>query len=400
MHTTVEQSPDLAKPLLTRAFLILLITQTCFGMSFSAFFLLPKYLKLVLLATDTQIGLLGAVGATAGVFAFPIVGSLNDRFGRKRFIVLGSVVMTLTAAAMLYIESIGIALYTVRILQGIAFALLFNSATTLVSDKVEPEQLGRALAVFGASMLATNALSPAVSEWIADHHGWNTVFGYSVAWGLLAVASASWVHEDARPTGPRGPRPSMFALLKEPRGRRIALLIGTGGAGFGTIFIFHQPYAIALGVKQVSGFFVAYAVFALCVRLIVIGRVDAWGRQRVSAISLFVYACAVACAAWLRPGLLEAIGAAMGLAHGVFYPVFNALALEGVALSQRGSMMAIYHGGFNAGMAVALVSGGAIAEHFGYPALFLGVGFITLLGAWGLHTSDLSVRRGSPRQPT
>lgn len=393
MHTTVEQSPDLAKPLLTRAFLILLITQTCFGMSFSAFFLVPKYLKLALFATDTQIGLLGAVGAAAGVFAFPIVGSLNDRFGRKRFIVLGSMVMTLTAGAMLYIDSVGVALYAVRILQGISFALLFNSATTLVSDKVEPEQLGRALAVFGASMLATNALSPAASEWIADHHGWNAVFGFSIAWGLLSMACAPLVQEDARPIGPRGPRPSMFALIHEPRGRRIAALVATGGAGFGTIFIFHQPYAISLGVKQVSGFFVAYALFALGVRLIVIGRVDNWGRQRVSAISLFVYACAVACTAWLRPGLLEAIGAVMGLAHGVFYPVFNALAVEGVALSQRGSMMALYHGGFNAGMALALVGGGAIAERFGYPALFLGVGFITLLGAWGLYTSDLSIAR-------
>ena len=396
MESTVEQSYPLEKPLMTRAFLVLLLTQTCFGMSFSAFFLLPKYLKLALAATDLQIGTLSAIGAAAGVFAFPIVGSLNDRFGRKRFILLGSLLMTATAFSMLHIHEIGLALYAVRMAQGVAFALLFNSATTLVSDKVSPEQLGRALAVFGASMLATNALSPALSEWIADRYGWPWVFWLSIAWGGLACVCAPWVHEDARPARASGPRPSMFALLNEPRGRRIALLIAAGGAGFGTIFIFHQPYAISLGIKQVSWFFVAYAVFALGVRLIVIGHVDRWGRQRVSAIALLVYAIAVASAAWLRPGLLEAIGAIMGLAHGVFYPVFNALAIEGVALSQRGSMMALYHGGFNAGMAVALVGGGAIAERFGYPVLFWGMGTVTLLGAWGLFTSHLSASHQTP----
>ncbi len=400
MESTVEQSYPLEKPLLTRAFLLLLVTQTCFGMSFSAFFLVPKYLKLALAATDIQIGSLGALGAAAGVFAFPIVGALNDRYGRKRFILFGSVLITLTALSMLYITQVGLALYGVRMLQGIAFALLFNSATTLVSDKVHPEHLGRALAVFGASMLVTNALSPAISEWIADHHGWPAVFWFSIGWGVLACACAPFVQEEARTVNLHGPRPSMLALLYEPRGLRIALLIATGGAGFGTIFIFHQPYAISLGIKQVSGFFVAYAVFALGVRMIVIGHVDRWGRKRVSAIALFVYAFAVAGAAFLRPGLLELIGAVMGLAHGVFYPVFNALAIEGVPAAQRGSMMALYHGGFNAGMALALVSGGAIAERFGYPVLFLGMGLVTLAGAWGLYTSDLSVPSGSLNKST
>ncbi len=393
MQSTVEQSFPVEKPLLTRAFLVLLVTQTCFGMSFSAFFLMPKYLKLVLLATDTQIGTLTALGAAAGVFAFPIVGSLNDSFGRKRFILFGSVLMALSAFSMLHIAQVGLALYGIRMLQGVAFALVFNSATTLVSDKVSPEHLGRALAMFGASMLATNALSPAISEWIASRHGWNAVFWFSVVWGVLAIGIAPFVQEEARSKSYSGPRPSMFALLNEPRGLRIALLIATGGAGFGTIFVFHQPYAISLGIEQVSGFFVAYAAFALGVRMIVIGHVDRWGRKRVSAIALFAYAFAVAGAAWLRPGLLEVIGAVMGLAHGVFYPVFNALAIEGVALSQRGSMMALYHGGFNAGMALALVGGGAIAERFGYPALFLGMGLVTLLGAWGLFTSDLSISK-------
>lgn len=399
MKSTVNEARPEEKPLFTRAFMVLLVAQTCFGMSFSAFFLIPKYLKLALHATDVQIGLLGALGAAAGVFAFPIVGSLNDRFGRKPFILVGSVVMTTTSVAMLFIHDVGPLLYLVRIAQGVSFALLFNSATTLVSDNVEPEQLGRALALFGASMLATNALSPAMAEPIADTYGWPAVFWFSIAWGLLSVACAPFVQEERSLEARTRKQASMFALLYEARARRVVLLTASGGAGFGTIFIFHQPFAISLGIIKVSGFFVAYALFALFVRLLIISRVDAWGRQRASATSLFVYACAVGCTAFLRPGMLEPIGAVMGLAHGVFYPVFNALAIEGVPLSQRGSMMALYHGGFNAGMALALLFGGGIAERFGYPALFLLVSFLTFAGAFGLFKSDLSVRRAEPSAP-
>jgi len=393
MKSTVDEARPEEKPLLTRAFMVLLVTQTCFGMSFSAFFLIPKYLKLVLFASEVQIGLLGALGAAAGVFAFPIVGSLNDRFGRKPFILVGSVIMTLTSVTMLFIDEVGPLMYLVRIAQGVAFALLFNSATTLVSDNVQPAQLGRALALFGASMLGTNALSPAISEPIADHYGWSSVFWFSIVWGVLSIACAPFVHEEARPRATGGARPSMFSLLAQPRARRVVLLTATGGAGFGTIFIFHQPFAISLGITKVSGFFVAYALFALFVRLLIISRVDAWGRKRASAVSLCVYAGAVACTAFLRPGMLEPIGAVMGLAHGIFYPVFNALAVEGVPLQQRGSMMALYHGGFNAGMALALLFGGGIAERFGYPTLFLGMALVTFTGSMGLFRSDLTVHR-------
>jgi predicted MFS family arabinose efflux permease len=88
--------------------------------------------------------------------------------------------------------------------------------------------------------------------------------------------------------------------------------------------------------------------------------------------------------------MLLPLGAITGLAHGVLYPVFNALAVEGVDRQQRGSMMALYHGGFNAGMAVMLFSGGAIAERFGFPTLFLSVGALTLAGAITMFRVDLS----------
>jgi len=380
MRTTkvVETDPR-SERLYTRSFVILLATQTCYGMAFSTFFLLPKYLEAVLHATEVQIGTVSAVGAIAGVISFPLVGVLNDRFGRRRFMLLGATLVTLTALVMLRLTTVDSALYAARLAQGMSFALLFNSATTLMSDRVPAEKLGVALGVFGSSMLVTNALAPALAEFVAAHYDWHVVFSIAAAWGVLSMVLCLLVHEDPREVSGENAWAQSYALTRSPRARVAVLSIAGAGAGFGVVFTFHQPYALRVGITHVSGFFVAYAVTALFGRMVLLRHIDRMDRRTICAVSMFVYALAVMAAAWLRPGLLEAIGFVLGLAHGVLYPVFNALAIHGVAPAQRGSMMALYHGGFNGGMAVALLLGGSVVEAFGYPTLFVGTGALTAL---------------------
>lgn len=356
-------------------------------MSFSTFFLLPKYLKVALHATDSQIGTLGALGSVAGVFAFPLVGVLNDRLGRKRFMLLGSGLMTVTSLAPLALPTLGLAFYGSRLLHGLSFALFYNSASTLMSDRVAPARLGVALGVFGSSLLVTNALAPALAELLSTRYGWSSVFWVASAWSVLSFLGGLLVRGSAkRHTSQRAGTPEP-RLLSTPRARITALAIAGAGAGFGTVFTFHQPYALALGIEQVSGFFLAYAAAALLGRMALLSRLELHDRQRVSSLAMLLYALAVAATAWLRPGLLEGIGLVLGLAHGVLYPVFNALAIQGVGPTQRGSMMALYHGGFNGGMAASLLLGGTLAERFGYPVLFWSTGALTAAAAWLLAQS-------------
>jgi MFS family permease len=346
-------------------------------MAFSTFFLLPKYLETVLHASEVQIGAVSALGSIAGVISFPLVGLLNDHYGRRKFMLLGAALVTLTALIMLRLTEVDAWMYAARLVQGLSFALLFNSATTLMSDRVPAAKLGVALGVFGSSMLVTNALAPALAEFIAAHYDWHAVFSIAAAWGVVSMLLCLTIREAPREAVTDGALAASYALARNPRARVVVLSIAGAGAGFGVVFTFHQPYALRVGITQVSGFFVAYALTALFGRMVLLRHIDRMDRRTISAVSMFVYALAVMAAALLRPGLLEAIGFVLGLAHGVLYPVFNALAIHGVAPAQRGSMMALYHGGFNGGMALALLVGGSVVEAFGYPALFVGTGAIT-----------------------
>jgi predicted MFS family arabinose efflux permease len=379
-HNVVESSPA-RNPLLTRNFIALVITQICFGLSFSCFFLLPMFMRSTLHATDLEIGSVAALGSLTGVLAFPLVGSLNDRLGRKAFVVLGCLLMIVGALAMLWVRETGPLLYGLRVVHGLAFALVFNSATTLVSDAAPAERLDSALAVFGSSLLITHALAPAAAELLSQRYGWPSVFWFSALLALLAVLAALRVAEEVQRGDTAGGGLGVGPLLRRARTWRVVLTIAAAGASFGSVFTFHQPYALSLGITRVSGFFVAYASCALIARLWLMGLLREVKRQQLSAYAMVIYAAAVLCTVWLRPGVLETVGAIMGVAQGVFYPVFNALAIEGVEPKQRGSMMSLYHGGFNGGIAVALLSGGAVAERFGYPSLFAVSALVTAAAA-------------------
>ena len=75
----------------------------------------------------------------------------------------------------------------------------------------------------------------------------------------------------------------------------------------------------------------------------------------------------VACmSAALRPSLLFALGAGLGLAHGLLYPALNAIAAEGVPRARRGAVMSYFSAAFYGGFAIWVYALGWLAKATGY----------------------------------
>jgi MFS family permease len=165
------------------------------------------------------------------------------------------------------------------------------------------------------------------------------------------------------------------------------------------MFFFSQPFALSLGIRNVRGFFVAFTLAALFVRVF-LGRVaDFVGHGRVSLVALFSYAASIAAMVWLAAGRLEWIGAAFGLSQGFFLPAFTALVLGQAPPQQRGPMMVLFNAYFGAGSAAVLWIGVA-AEQVGYRSVFVATGALVLLAPIALlRWPMLSVASGamSPR---
>ncbi|HEY6556503.1 MAG TPA: MFS transporter [Polyangiaceae bacterium] len=362
--------------LITPAFALIVAMQLAFGFGFSIFFLLPKYLTTSLHAGPDAVGWVSASAVVAAVLAVPLLGRAIDHYDRRYLIVAGALGSALCALCFTLVQSVGLALLLLRAVQGVSMALVFNAAATLVTDLAPPARMGQALGLFGLSALITNAVAPAIAESVAVRSGWSAVFVMSAASATLCASLALFLPRPVRSHAhAHAGRPSYG-----PRVLKILYAIGIVGLAFGTLFTFSLPFALSLGAREVSNFFIGYTLTAATLRILLGSWADRVGRPRVAVGALAVYCTALFAACGLQPQWLGALGALMGAGHGLAYPALNAMVVEGVPVQHRGRVMSLFNGCFNAGVALSTLTLGAVAKEFGYPLVFAIAGVVALSG--------------------
>lgn len=374
-------------PLYSRRFVSILCLQFTFGLGFSSFLLLPKYLTEVHASDAALIGRVGAAGPLAAVLVVPLLASYIDRFRRHRLMLASALIMVAASLGFTTLVEIGPGVYVLRLLQGAAFTTFMTSAATLVVDVAPRRRLGQAIGLSGASNLVTNAIGPSIAEPLAAASGWPTVFLSCAACSCLAAAGTLALREPARAR----PRRGGAARLRERR--RLALFYSSlvAGLGFGTVITFYQPLALELGMTHLGSLFVGYTLAALAVRVVFGAWLDRFDRRRVILLASFVYALVVLATAWLARGWLFPLGFMLGLAQGTLFPMTNALLFEAAEPENRGQLMAYFSGSFNLGVVLASLGLGALADAAGYRPVFVVAGLITL-------SSVPILARGLPRR--
>jgi MFS family permease len=382
---------DATMPLLTRRLTTLLVAQACFGYAFSSFFLLPKFLATELGVGPAGIGLLNAAyGASAVIFMF-LMGVAVDRFGRRRFLTAGALLMGFASLGFLAVDEMGALIYLLRVLQGLAFSMAFVAGATLAVDEAPPDRLGQTIGIFGLTMLSMNAVAPAAVESLAERYGWAPAFASAAIGAFLCAALSRFVRERPHTPDEDVGLGSLLRVARRPEQMRAAFVIMMVGSCFGSLFVFHQLYALELGIPEVRVFFVSYALAAVFARL-VLGRLgDRLGRIRVSAAMLLLYAAGALGMIALAEIGLAPLGALFGFAHGIFYPTYNAAVVERGSVRERGQIVALFQGWFNAGLAAGSFLLGFVADAYGYPTIF----GLSALGVLLALTVLLSGTRGA-----
>jgi len=369
-----------SRPLFTSRFVALLLVQMAFGFAFATFFLLPKFLAQELHAGAASIGLLSSMFGLAGIIAVPLVSRGFSLLNPRALVLLGCAIMTLSAFGFAAVDEVGPLAIGLRLLQGVASALVYNAGLVLVTEFAPPERLAQAIGWFAGANLVMNAFAPLVAEPLAESHGFLPAFllagGAALFGGLLALRLAA------------GQRPAqqtrVLSFARSEKGLRMVAVLLLVGLGFGVMFSFSQPFALELGIRNVSGFFVAFTAGAVIVRVL-LGRVaDVVGYGRVTAVALVFYAGSIVAMGALAPGRLEWIGALFGLAQGFFLPAFTALVIQGAAPGERGTAMVLFNACFGAGSWSVLLLGVA-AEVIGYRSVFAGTGAMVLLAPFLLR---------------
>jgi len=356
--------------LLNRGFAALLLANVGFGYAFSSFLLLPKFMDLELSAGPAQVGALIAAHGAAVVVLLPFLGAAVDRMGRRGFLVAGALLMAVASAGFAAVSEVGLLLYSLRVLQALAFAMVFAAGGALAVDLAPPERLGQAIGLYGLSFLSMNAVAPAVVERVASQAGWPTAFGTAVLGALLCAALSLRLPGGSPEEGHAGNGSSLVEVALRRSLAPALLVVALVGSALGSVFSFYQLYALELGLEQVSSFFVAYSAAAIILRTGFGHLIDQWGHRRVSTVVLALYAPVVFAVAHLEVFGLPLLGACLGATHGIFYPSFNAVVVSGVGPGERGKVMSLFQAAFQVGMAGGGLCFGLLAERAGYPIVF------------------------------
>jgi EmrB/QacA subfamily drug resistance transporter len=149
-------------------------------------------------------------------------GALADRFGRRRILVIGLLVMFVASILCAVASSVG-TLVGARIVQGMGSALVVPTSLALLNGTLRGPDRARGIGVWAAISTIGTTVGPYAGGWLVDHASWRAVFLLNLP--LIAAAGLAlwWVPETP---GPRRP------LSLDAAGATLAL-VGLGGVVYG-----------------------------------------------------------------------------------------------------------------------------------------------------------------------
>ena len=116
----------------------------------------------------------------------PIVGKLSDLYGRKLFLVGGTIFFLLASALCGLSQSMN-QLIVFRGLQGLGGGVLMAMVFTVVSVIFPPASRGRVQGLFSGTFGLASIIGPVIGGYLTDNLSWRWVFYVNLPVGLLAL---------------------------------------------------------------------------------------------------------------------------------------------------------------------------------------------------------------------
>ncbi|MCD0443198.1 MFS transporter [Glycomyces sp. A-F 0318] len=130
------------------------------------------------------------------------MGSLGDRFGRRRLLVIGSAAFAAASVLAAYAPTAG-ALIAARALLGLAGATLMPTTLGLMRNLfTDGRQRKFAIAIWGSGFSAGAAAGPIVGGWLLEHFWWGSVFLMAAPVSLAVMVAAPLLLPESKDPNP------------------------------------------------------------------------------------------------------------------------------------------------------------------------------------------------------
>jgi len=137
------------------------------------------------------------------------MGTLGDRFGRRRFLQLGLLVFGASSLYGAYAGSTAQLVLT-RALMGVGGAMIMPSTLSVLIDVFPREERVKAIGIWTGVAGAGIPLGPVAAGWLLERYWWGSVFLLNIPIVLVALAAGWFLLPESRHPSP--PRPDLAGM--------------------------------------------------------------------------------------------------------------------------------------------------------------------------------------------
>lgn len=302
----------------------------------------------------------------ASAFSAPITGTLADRLGTRRVLIIAGVAITLFTVAYALIPSYKVMLALVLV-HGVFWSGLLTGSAAYMTNILPESRRAEGIAYWGLSTIAAIAVAPSIGFWVY-HFGWRVLCLETAALNVLMAFIAWRLPPQSVTAAPDTGRPRR---LIEWRVLILSFTLFLYSFGYGGITSFTALYADANGVAPKGIYLTTLALIILVTRPMS-GRLgDRWGYRRVFLPCLILIAIGLACLTfggtrfWLVTSALI-----FGAGFGTAYPVFAGYVMRHVGAERRGAAFGAILACFDTGIGTGSTSMGWLISKYGFARAF------------------------------
>jgi MFS family permease len=320
----------------------------------------------------------------ASAFSAPFTGSLVDRLGQRRVLIVTSLIIAgfslLYAVTTNYVLMIGLV-----VVHGVFWSGLMTASGAYMAAILPERRRAEGLGYWGFASIAAIGIAPTFG-FVVYHFGWFTLCMEMVALNLL-MAFIAWRLPEL-PAKPHELRPKPAELRsKSPdlvvwSSLALSVTMGLVSFGYGALTSFSALFADSLGVSPRSLFLIAMAVSMFAGRLLIGRTVDRLGHRRVLLPSLLLSAVGMGITAAATGAVVLTIGGLVfGLGFGLVWPSFAAIIIGRAGSARRGAAYGAMIAAFDTGIGTGSTLLGVVIQRFGYRPAFAAAALLAALAA-------------------
>jgi len=122
---------------------------------------------------------------SSAIFLLPF-GRLADIIGRKKVFSTGILLFTVSTFLIIFSPNITY-LIVLRILQGLASAMIFGTSLAIITSVFPPGERGKAMGINITAVYLGLSLGPVIGGLLTQYFGWRSIFAFLVPFGIVSL---------------------------------------------------------------------------------------------------------------------------------------------------------------------------------------------------------------------